>query len=314
MNEILASIFGSNLGPLAGLTLLGVLGFILGFALNNGSICTVIATAELVSEKRPARSIALVECAVWAALIYAIVGTSPTMQQGWSPIAYLVPAALLFGLGIYVNGACIFGAVGHFGNGDIDFAFTFLGVSVVFYAESLLGLFPDQPPMSASLPIAPALLTVALLAILALRFGVSLRTESNFQRLTMSMGAIGITFTVLAILAPKFSITTAVGSLVSIPVAGAVIATSMFAGSLVSGRLRQHRFTLKWPTIEGIARKTLAGILLGFGALLIPGGNDTLLMVGFPMGAWQAVLAYVLLVASLAVLIARFGSMARSWS
>jgi hypothetical protein len=53
---------------------------------------------------------------------------------------------------------------------------------------------------------------------------------------------------------------------------------------------------------------------MGLSALLIPGGNDTLLMIGFPMGAWQAALAYALLVASLAALIARFGSMARSWS
>ena len=71
---------------------------------------------------------------------------------------------------------------------------------------------------------------------------------------------------------------------------------------------------LKWPTIRTIVRRTLGGILMGLGALLIPGGNDTLLMIGFPMGAWQAALAYVLFVATLAALIAKFGSMARSWS
>ena len=71
---------------------------------------------------------------------------------------------------------------------------------------------------------------------------------------------------------------------------------------------------LKWPTIEDIVRRTLGGILMGLGALLIPGGNDTLLMVGLPMGAWQAALAYVLFVASVAALIARFGSMAKAWT
>jgi hypothetical protein len=152
------------------------------------------------------------------------------------------------------------------------------------------------------------------LAILALRLGVSLKSESNFRRLTLSMGAIGITFTILAVFAPRFSITTSVGSIVSIPVAGAVISVCMFGGSLVSAGFRRRRFRLKWPTIKGIARRTLGGILMGLGALLIPGGNDTLLMIGFPMGAWQAALAYVLLVASLAALIAKFGSMARSWS
>jgi hypothetical protein len=297
----------------AGMALLGVLGFVLGFALNHGSICTVIATWELVAEKRPARFIALVECAVWAALVYAILETSPTMEPGWSPLPYLVPGAVLLGIGTYVNGACVFGSVGHFGNGDIDFGFTFLGIFALVYIESLLG-FPDQPPISASLPLGPVLLAIALLAILALRLGVSRRSESNFRRLTLAMGTIGITFTILTVLAPRFSITTSLGSIVAIPVAGAVTSVCMFGGSLVSARLRKSRFVLKWPTIGNIVRRTLGGILMGSGALLIPGGNDTLLMIGFPMGAWQAALGYLLFVASLAALIARFGSLARSWS
>src|SRR5688572_31477479 len=105
------------------MALLAMLGFALGFAINHGSICTVIAARELLSERRPARFIALVECAIWAALVYAILETSPTMQKGWSPLAYLVPATVVFGIGTYVNGDCVFGSVGHFGNGDIDFGF-----------------------------------------------------------------------------------------------------------------------------------------------------------------------------------------------
>jgi len=128
------------------------------------------------------------------------------------------------------------------------------------------------------------------------------------------MGAIGSTFTVLAVLAPGFSITASVGTIVSIPIAGAMISLCMFAGSFVSARIRMHRVMLEWPTISNILRRTLGGILMGLGAILIPGGNDTILLIGFPMGAWQAALAYVLLVASLAALIAKFGSVARSWS
>ena len=212
MSEFLVSTFGSSLADAsmeswAGHALLGLLGFVLGFALNHGSICTVIATTELVAEKRPAQFIALFEAAVWGALVYTILEASPTMQQGWLPLGYLIPAAMLFGIGSYVNGACVFGSVGHFGNGQINFGFAFLGIIAVFYIESLFGLFPNQPPISASLPLGPVLIAVALFAILALRLGVSLRSESNFRQLTLSMGAIGITFTVLAVLAPGFSIT-----------------------------------------------------------------------------------------------------------
>ncbi|RUV27682.1 MAG: hypothetical protein E5V72_03130 [Mesorhizobium sp.] len=319
MSELLMNISGSSLADAskdtwAGIALLGVLGFVLGFALNQGSICTVIATRELVSEKRPARFIVLVEGAVLAALVYAILKASPMMPQGWLPLIYLVPATMLFGLGTYLNGACVFGSVGHIGNGEIDFGFAFLGILAVFYAESLFDLVPDQPPTSASLPVGPALNALALLAVLALRFGVSRRSDSNFMRLTLSMGAIGITFTLVAIFEPGFSITAPIGSVVSIPVAGAVISVCMFAGSFASARFMKRRFTLKWPTVKTAIGRTLAGILMGLGALLIPGGNDTLLMIGLPMGAWQAVLAYALFVTTLAVLIAKFGSMAKSWS
>jgi len=76
----------------------------------------------------------------------------------------------------------------------------------------------------------------------------------------------------------------------------------------------KRRFILKWPTTETTVRRTLGVVLMGVGALLIPGGNDALLMIGFPMGAWQAALAYVLFVGTVAALVAKFGSMARAWS
>lgn len=52
---------------------------------------------------------------------------------------------------------------------------------------------------------------------------------------------------------------------------------------------------------------------MGLGAVLIPGGNDTLLLTGFPGAAWQALLAYVVIVGVLAALIAGFGSKAMAW-
>ena len=316
MDEFLVSISGSGLSSieiLAVMALLGVLGFVLGFALNHGSICTVIATRELVSEKRPARFIAIVECAVWAALVYTILETSPTIQRGWSPMVYAVPAAILFGIGLHVNGACVFGSVGHFGNGDFEFAFTFVGIFAVLYLDAIFELIPHQAPASASVPFGLVLLIITLFAALALRLGVSFKSETNFGRLTVSMVAIGTTFTILTVFAPGFSITASLGSIISVPVAGPVAIVSMFAGSLCSARIRKRRFLLKWPASNTVLRRTVGGILMGMGALLIPGGNDTLLMIGFPMGAWQAALAYMLFVVTLAALIGKFGSTAKSW-
>ncbi len=88
MSEFLTSISGivpvaaAGLEIWASMALIAALGFVLGFAMNRGSICTVIATRELVLERRPARFIALVECAAWAALAYAILETAPMMPEG----------------------------------------------------------------------------------------------------------------------------------------------------------------------------------------------------------------------------------------
>lgn len=288
------------------------MGFVLGFALNHGTICTVIATSELVSEKRPARFIALLECALWAALAYAIVDVAPTMRQGWSPLAHLVPAAILFGIGAYVNGACVFGSVAHFGNGDVAYLCALVAASAVSHVEALFDVVPNRPAASAALSHGPELVGIALLAVVALRFIVSMGSEPNFRRLTFAMGAIGICFTMLTVLHPEYSIVASVRTIASRPAETAVISFCLLGGSLASGTHKHRRFMLKWPTAESVARRTLGGFLMGLGALLIPGSNDTVLLTGFPMGAWQAALVYLLLVTTLVALMLKFGSLAQS--
>ncbi|WP_246413092.1 MULTISPECIES: YeeE/YedE thiosulfate transporter family protein [Rhizobium] len=315
MNGLSHGIGVADFETWASFGLIGGLGFVLGFAMNHGSICTFIATTELISERRPARFLALAECAVWAAIAYIILDKLPTMNGGWSPLVHMVGAAILFGVGVYVNGACIFGSVGHFGNGEMDFGFTFLGILVILSLDSVFNLRAEPMPISASPPLALEALLVVLFVFLLLRLGVSIKSETNFRRLTLAMGTIGITSATLSAFAPRFSVTTSVGSMLSIPVTSSLIFVCMFSGSLVSARIRRHQFSLSWPpTWKSVSRRTIGGLLMGFGALLIPGGNDTLLLVGLPMGAWQAFVAYLIMVAALAVLIARFGSTARSWS
>lgn len=297
-----------------GTGLIAILSFALRFALNRGSICTVIATADLVARKRPARSIALLESALWASLVYALLNISPFMSEGWRPAGYLVVGTVLFALGSYVNGACVFGSVGHFGNGDIEFALVFVGILIVTYIEPVTKLLPAQPPLSMSLP-GGILPLVGILALLLLaRFAVTRCGEKNFVLLTLTMAAVGLTFVLISIFTPLFSITASIETIISVPVAGAVTLGGISLGSITSAALREHRFLIKWPTFQGLMRHLAGGMLMGLGAILIPGGNDTLLLVGLPGAAWQAFVSYVLLVAVLAALIAVFGTRARAWT
>lgn len=297
-----------------GIVLIALLSFALGFSLNRGSICTVIATADLVARKRPARSIALLEAAVWAGLVYAVLSMSPFMPEGWLPLGYLVVGTVLFAVGSYVNGACVFGSVGLFGNGEIEFALVFVGIFIVKYIEPLTDLLPAQPPLSMPLQGGALPLVGILAALLLGRFFLTRPEEKGFRIVGVTMAAAGITFALLVTLTPLFSITASIETIVSVPVAGAVMIIGMSLGSLTSAVLRETRFKIKWPTWQGVIKHLAGGMLMGLGAVLIPGGNDTLLLVGLPGAAWQAFVSYALLVAVLAALIAAFGTRARAWT
>ncbi len=153
------------------------------------------------------------------------------MPEGWSSLGYLVPAAILLGIGSYLNGACVFGSVGHLGNGEIEFAFTFLGIYAVVHIESLLDLLTDRPAIDAAPSLGAALPSLLLLTFVIVRLGVSHRSKSGFRRLSLSMGAVGITSSILAVLAPGFSLTASFGPIASIPVAGALVSFSMFGAA-----------------------------------------------------------------------------------
>lgn len=287
----------------AGILLLAVLSFILGFALNRGSICTVIATDELVSKGRPARSLALLESALWAGLIYALLPSSPHMPHGWLPPVYLLLGTFVFALGSYLNRACVFGSIGHFGNGQIEFALVFIGIFLVTYFEPITHLLPITSPVDLAPPDNVLLLSILLLLLLAVRRSVTRREEGTFWLLGFTMAAVGITFALLITFTPLFSITASLKSVVTVPVAGGATVVGMLLGSMVSGYLREGPFTFKRPTWKGMARHLGGGMLMGLGAALVPGGNDTLLLVGLPGGAWQAFASYALLVAILATFI-----------
>lgn len=294
---------------LPGLALLGVLGFILGFAINKGSICTVLATADLVSMKRPARSIALLEAALWAGLVYAVLESSPHMSAGWLSLAYIVPGTVLFALGSYLNGACVFGSVGHFGNGHIEFALVFIGIFIVSFIEPFTHVLPDHPAISLPPPDTTWPFLVLLSLFIGARFVLARRGKSNFGRLTLTMVVVGVAFTLLATFTPEFSITVSIMMAVSVPVAGAVTLVGLFLGSVMSGHIgKPHGFKIKWPAWQGVSRRFSGGLLMGMGAALMSGGNDTLLLVGLPGAAWQAFFSYALLVLLLAALIAVLGT------
>jgi toxin CptA len=296
---------------------------VMGFAIQRGGTCTVAAVDELVSQGRATRLLAMGEAALWVAvglLAGQSLGLLPALPVGHPVNGFTVFGGVLLGLGAWLNGACVFGAVARLGSGEWAYAATPLG----FYLGclSLPRLFDLPTPAATSaataLPVFSAglALAVALAALASWRAGKLLRALWQPHAATVM---IGITFVVLLAVGGAWTYTDVLAELAQ-GMAGALavrigLVVALFAGALLggytAGRLRSAR-----PPAAALARCLAGGMLMAWGTLLIPGANDGLILIGMPLlrpYAWLAFAAMALSIAA-ALLIVRLlrGVRARS--
>ena len=87
---------------------------------------------------------------------------------------------------------------------------------------------------------------------------------------------------------------------------------AVIAGATVTAVLRHHfRFVVPDPRV--MLREAAGGALMVCGALLIPGGNDSLLVYGLPSGSPHALAGYVVMFGLMVVLL-RITPLFRRWA
>jgi len=105
---------------------------------------------------------------------------------------------------------------------------------------------------------------------------------------------IGITFLFMLLLVGAWAYTDVLAELAR-GMAGSLVARSLllvalFAGAMVGG-FTAGRFRSTRISFAQLIRCFVGGVLMGWGSLLIPGGNDGLILVGMPLlwpYAWVA--------------------------
>jgi hypothetical protein len=82
---------------------------------------------------------------------------------------------------------------------------------------------------------------------------------------------------------------------------------SLLAGAIFSA-IQRNRFRLAWRPSAAWIQNIIGGALMGFGAFLIPGGNDVLLLEGIPSLSPRALLALVAMIIGIAatIIVIRF--------
>jgi toxin CptA len=277
----------------------------MGFAITRGATCLVAAADEIFHRRGVTRLLALAEAAIWVAA-----GLSVAALAGFRPMAPIahgiglgtVAGGALLGAGAYVNRACVFGAVARLGGGE----WHYLATPVGFLAGCLAieaGSKPAAAPLMAMapFPVLPGSLLLALLLFALVRGGglaLAARRGSLSERLWSphhATGVIGITFVILMLAAgawtyPDALIQLARGMTMQ---SGArlILFLGLLGGAMAGGRGKPGSGSHRCSP-EGVLRCLAGGALMGLGSLLIPGGNDNLILVGLPFllpHAWLAI-------------------------
>ncbi len=296
-----------------------------GFAIQRGATCTVAAVNEVVNKRRFNRLIAIVEASVWVTgglLIAQMLHLLAKMPAGY-PVNYLtVLGGVLLGLGAFINGACVFGAIARLGSGE----WAYLATPPGFYVGCLsLGSWLPHPAHQSldhgSFVLrAPASVSLLFAAFVVLRIARPLLTARPkgsgpgvFQRVRQGIATrvwsphaattvIGVTFLLMLLLVGAWSYTDVLIELArgmaSSLVTRSLLLLALLLGAMLGGRTA-GRFVSTSVALPQVCKCFLGGALMGSGSLLIPGGNDGLLLIGMPLLYPYAWVAFVAMCASI---------------
>jgi toxin CptA len=293
---------------------------LMGFAIQRGATCTVAAVNEVVNKRRVNRLMAIAEASVWVTgglLIAQMLHLLAKMPAGY-PVNYLtVLGGALLGLGAFINGACVFGAIARLGSGE----WAYLATPPGFYVGCLSlnswlphpahqsldhGSFVWREPASVLLLFAAFVIWRIARPLLTarpdgsgpgmfqrVRQGIATRVWSPHAATTV----IGVTFLLMLLLVGAWSYTDVLTELArgmaSSLVTRSLLLLALLLGAMLGGRTA-GRFGGAAVQLSQVCKCFLGGALMGSGSLLIPGGNDGLLLVGMPLlypYAWVAIVA-----------------------
>jgi toxin CptA len=290
---------------------------IMGLAIQRGGTCTVAAMDELLVTGRPTRLMAMIEAALWVGgglLLARGAGFVTALPAGFALTGWTWAGAVLLGLGAIVNRACVIGSIARLGSGDLAFAAMPVGLYVGCATADRLFMPPAPQPLEvASTPgLAPAWLVGAVGLLAIVRLVLSLRSRRAAVDPVWSPHAatalIGLAFLGLVLLVGAWSYTELLADLARAMASASGpqnlsarvgIGAALLAGAIVGGRLTGQ---LRRQPVAGtsVARCFVGGMLMGWGSLLTPGGNDALVLIGMPLlwpYAWTAFAAMCMTVA-----------------
>lgn len=310
--------------------------FLLGFAAHRSSLCAVKAVAETMTTGRVVMLAFFIKIALWvvslSVLGLALFGISAPVVH-WPATLSSIAGGLLFGVGVAANGGCTFSTLRRLGDGDTNLAATVAGwLAGASIARTVLSghspvatpidlqNFVSGPAMKVAVAAAGAFLiwqTMVIIRSFPARASIARVLLAPNYKLSAAAALIGTASFLLYVNLGAWSFTSIILSsavpstfppAAALPVHWMALAF-MLAGMIASSALRRS-FSLSRPNPGRLAGHGAAGLAMGFGAAMIPGGNDTLILYGVGFLSPHALPAFASILAGVAltfIVARRFG-------
>jgi len=286
-----------------------LLAALMGFAVHRASLCTVRTVAEILSSRRAYMLSTMLKAVLWVMAfsvpILLFLPESAAPNRSYAITFAAIAGGFLFGVGAATNGGCAFSTLGHLANGNLWMLTTLFG-----FCNGVAGLsimVPMTEHGQALTPLlfkAPKPLILVVLALLWLflcwelfRLWRSRAKGSSWiqlffsRRYRLSTAAILLGFSggVLYAIHGAWTYTNALKRQIQslwLPIEQPVtinllLFLALFGGMLLSAWQRGS-LRLRWHRIQAWPRHFIGGAFMGAGAVLIPGGNDTLILKSLP--------------------------------
>ncbi|PKO76430.1 MAG: hypothetical protein CVU21_13275 [Betaproteobacteria bacterium HGW-Betaproteobacteria-15] len=298
-----------------------VLVFFIGFAAHRVSLCTVRAVMQWMEQRKSGLLVSFFYASLWASLATGLFAWAGVPIAGRpvlaSSLLFSVVGGLLFGMGAAVNGGCSLSTLQRLADGETrlftTLVFFVVGSLVVTWLQSL-GTVP-WPHVEALWwnAIGPGIRTVLMLILLVWavwQLAVLWRCRDRQQRpgqwllapryrLSLAAMVLGLCSGLLFLLEGAWTYTNFLRELGVSWVTGTnlpgghrlALVGCLFAGMVVSS---VHRGQFEWRIKQSMFswRNMLGGGLMGIGGALVPGGNDTVLLVLMPTLSLQALASF----------------------
>lgn len=292
---------------------------LLGFAAHRGTVCNVKAVEEVFGTRRAYLFLSFGKTVLWSLLVtLALLFVLPAVraEDGVSVSGISLAGGFVCGLGMAINGGCAFATLSRLGEGDAAMAVTLAAFSAGASGTALALAQADLPApigVPAAFDAAEAWVQALLIAVavwavweLARLFrtrpaGASvLSAQYRLSTASVFMGATnGLLFSLYGNWTYTATLVRGARGLADEarwldPYALALFGTLLCGMALSSWQRRSFRLRLR-PRLSWI-RNSVGGLLMGTGAVLVPGGNDSLLLHGIPNLSLHALLAYLAIV------------------